>query len=274
VAGVVDGVLAASPGIRYLKWDANRDISEPGSAALPADRQSNLWVDTVRARWAVMAEVARRWPDIELMLCASGGGRTDLGTLRWFHEVWLSDNTDAVARLAMQWEASRFLPVQAIAAHVTRWGGQDLAFACAVAMSARFGFDLDPATLSEHERAICRRAAGLYREIRDLVQQGELFRLIAPAGDGGRAALAYAEDGGRRCVVFGYQLSAAGPGEPPCPVAGISSGLSYHVRRVSLPGPEESLGIASGRELLASGLDWPLSRPRTAVLWLLDAAPR
>jgi alpha-galactosidase len=269
-AGAVHEVLTTSPDISYLKWDANRDISEPGSAALPADRQSNLWIDTILARWQIMAEVARRWPATELMLCASGGGRTDLGTLRWFHEVWLSDNTDALTRLRMQWEASRYLPPQAIAAHVTRWGDQDLAFACAVAMSARFGFDLDPAALSPAELAVCRRAARWYRDVRDLVQLGEMFRLIAP--ETGRAALGYADAGRRRLVVFGYQLAdAAAPGGP-CPVAGIDENLDYRVRQFSLTADaEQDISVRSGRELLTAGLSWPLGLGRTAAIWRLDA---
>jgi alpha-galactosidase len=269
-AGAVHGLLADSPDISYLKWDANRDISEPGSAALPADRQSNLWIDTVLARWQIMAEIARRWPATELMLCASGGGRTDLGTLRWFHEVWLSDNTDALTRLRMQWEASRYLPPQAIAAHVTRWGDQDLAFACAVAMSARFGFDLDPAALSPAELAVCRRAARWYRDVRDLVQLGEMFRLIAP--ETGRAALGYADAGRRRLVVFGYQLAdAAAPGGP-CPVAGIDENLDYRVRQFTLTADgEQDISVRSGRKLLTAGLSWPLGLGRTAAIWRLDA---
>jgi alpha-galactosidase len=271
VTGVVDFVLTGNPGVSYLKWDANRDISEPGSTALPADRQPNLWIDTVLARWEVMAEVAAGSPDTEMMLCASGGGRTDLGTLRWFHEVWLSDNTDAVARLKMQWEASRFLPPQVIGAHVTRWGGQDLAFACAVAMSARFGFDLDPATLSQAERLACRRAASIYAQVRDLVQLGDMFRLIAP--DAGRAALAFADTGRRRCVIFGYQLADAVPARPAgfaCPVAGVRPDTRYRVRELSLAGSDRDHGVRPGSSLLAEGVAWPLTAARTAAIWLLE----
>ncbi len=270
VTGVVDFVLTGNPGVSYLKWDANRDISEPGSAALAADRQSNLWIDTVLARWQVMAEVAAGSPDIEMMLCASGGGRIDLGTLRWFHEVWLSDNTDAVARLKMQWEASRFLPPQVIGAHVTRWGDQDLAFACAVAMSARFGFDLDPATLGHAERLACQRAASIYSQVRDLVQLGDMFRLIAP--DAGRAALGFADYGRRRCVVFGYQLGDGPPDGPACPVAGVRPDAQYRVREVSLVGEDRDHGVRAGSSLLAQGVAWPLTAARTAVIWLLETS--
>lgn len=222
--------------------------------------------------------MAHRWPQTNLMLCASGGGRTDLGTLRWFHDVWLSDNTDAVARLRMQWEASRFLAPLAIAAHVTRWGDQDLAFACAVAMSARFGFDLDPSTLRPAELAACQRASAIYREIRDLAQRGDLYRLIPPDGD--RAALAYADSDRAHLVVFGYQLArptpadAAGPDGPdadgPCPVAGIREGPDYRVRRLSRENGEEDSCVRPGRALLADGLAWPLRRARTAALWRID----
>ena len=105
VCGVVDRVLAENPGISYLKWDANRPLTDPGSPTLRADRQANYWVDHARATWRLMETVAERHPEQTLMLCASGGGRVDLGSLRWFHEVWLSDNTDPLDRLRMQWAA-------------------------------------------------------------------------------------------------------------------------------------------------------------------------
>ena len=70
-------ILDANPGISHLKWDANRGITEPGSPTLAPDRQGDLWVDGQLARWEVMRQVAERWPDVELMLCASGGGRSD-----------------------------------------------------------------------------------------------------------------------------------------------------------------------------------------------------
>lgn len=273
VAATIGRLLSDHPAIRCLKWDANRDVSEPGSGALAPDRQSNLWVDTVRARSALMAEVAASWPEVDLMLCASGGGRTDLATLAHFHEVWLSDNTDAVARLRMQWAASQFLPPQIIAAHVTRWGNQDLAFAAAVAMSARFGFDLDPSSLGPEEEALCRRASAAYRRVRDLVQLGGLYRLVAPeSGDGSRAAMAYVSSDKRRAVVFAYQLSF-GSAPRPLVLAGLDPRLTYVVAPVSLneDGPDDLREVA-GDVLLAEGIGWPLAEERTAAIFELSPA--
>lgn len=272
VITTLERLLQENPGISYLKWDANRDITEPGSAVLAADRQTNFWVDTIRARWEVMAEIAGRHPDTEVMLCASGGGRVDLGTLRYCHEVWLSDNTDAATRVRMQWAASHFLPPQVIGAHVTRWGGQDLAFACAVAMSARFGFDLDSDGLSAEERAVCRRATEAYHRIRDLVQHGDLHRLVSP-DEGARAALESVAADRSRAVVFAYQL-ADDEGGGCCPLAGLDPGLTYQSSLLYFAGeiaspPERRIGA----DLLASGLPWPLRHAATAAIWELAAVP-
>ena len=269
IHGVVDRLLAENPGISYLKWDANRPLTDPGSSALPADRQANVWVDHPRATWLLMEAVAKSHPAQMLMLCASGGGRVDLGSLRWFHEVWLSDNTDPVDRVRMQWAASHFLPANVVAAHVTRWGNRPLAFACAVAMSARFGFDVDLAGLSEEERAICRRAVQVYREIRPVVQLGELWRLIAPED---RGSLAYFSRSGDRAVVFAFQIETRTADVSPLYLDALHPDQTYEITAVDLA--REPTGDhlhRSGADLLEGGLEWPLTEACTACIWTLTA---
>ena len=266
VLDVVDRTLAENPGISYLKWDANRPLTDPGSPTLARDRQANYWVDHVRATWELMAAVAERHAEQTLMLCASGGGRLDLGTLRWFHEVWLSDNTDPVDRLRMQWAASHFLPANVMAAHVTRLQDRPLDFACAVAMSARFGFDVDFAALKDAELRVCRRAVALYRGVRPLVQQGDLWRLLPPDE---RCALSYLAPDGDMAVVFGFQLAEgnAGGGADSLCLAGLRSDRTYEVTAVDLAAPPDSEGQAwrrSGSELMERGLKWPLTAACTA----------
>ncbi len=278
-AGVVDRALAHDPDISYVKWDANRPITDPGSSVLPAGRQCNVWVDHALATWEVMAEVVRRHPDVELMLCASGGGRTDHGTLRWFHEFWTSDNTDPVARVRMQWACSHFFPPAAMAAHVTRWGGRPMGFACAVALSGRFGFDLDLGSLSDDEWAVCRRAVAVARRTQDLVQRGELVRLVSPVDgeDRSRSAVAHLSADRRRAVVFGYQLDEPAMTVDPADtvqlrLADLVPALHYRVLVTDLgeDAPLE-LGIVLGSDLASGGFDWPWSGPLTASIWELSA---
>lgn len=265
VVDTIDEVLGAHPGISYLKWDANRDITEPGSTTLAPTQQSHFVMDRVRATFAVMDEVVRRHPELELMLCASGGGRADWATLARFHELWTSDNTDPVERVRIQWGASHLLPAGVLGAHVTRWGHRPLAFACAVAMSGRFGFDLDLGDLSGHERVVARQATDDYRSMRDLVAHGELHRLVSPVGST-RAALAYVEPGGGRAVVFAYRLPDDDRSEGPSAVAAelslgwLDADARYEVRDLTP-------GVASGsafEPLVGSTLSWPPTPPPSA----------
>jgi alpha-galactosidase len=272
VCGVVDRVLVENPGISYLKWDANRPLTDPGSPTLGPDRQANYWFDQARTTWRLMETVAERHPEQTLMLCASGGGRVDLGSLRWFHEVWLSDNTDPVDRVRMQWAASHFLPANVVAAHVTREGDRPVDFGCAVAMSARFGFDIDFAGMTDDELTLCHRAVAIYRDIRPLVQLGDLWRLVPP---GERAALAYVSPDGQRAVVFGFQLTVGTDTPAPLHPGGLDPDRFYEVTVVDLAAGPEPVGNdvdrRRGSTLMDEGLEWPLLGPCTARIWQLDS---
>ena len=50
----------------------------------------------------VMKTLTERFPHILFEGCAAGGNRFDLGILSYFPQIWASDNTDAVCRLAIQ----------------------------------------------------------------------------------------------------------------------------------------------------------------------------
>jgi alpha-galactosidase len=278
ILGVIDDTLALHPGISYLKWDANRDVFEAGSEMLPAERQSHLAVDRVRATNEIMAEVARRHPEVELMACASGGGRSNLETLRWFHELWTSDNTDPIDRVRIQWGASHLLPASVLGAHVTRWGNKPVAFGCAVAMSARFGFDLDPGAMTDDERLAAGQAFATSKRIRDLVQFGDLHRLVSPL-DGPLGALAYlapraadATDPAVPCAVaFAYRLEDEGGDPPAIGVPGLVPDRRYRVEDATPGSPDHgTASLQTGSDLMARGLGWPHEAAPSARVWVIS----
>ena len=110
----------------------------------------------------------------------------------------------------------------------------------------------------------------LYRDIRPLVQLGDLWRLVPP---GERAALAYVAADGQRAVVFGYQLAAAADDAGPLRPGGLDPDRIYEVAAVDLAaGPEPSgddVERRQGAALMGEGLEWQLSEPCTARIWVL-----
>lgn len=243
------------PGISYAKWDCNRYLTQPGSSYLSPDRQSHLWIAYTHALYALMDKTATTFPKTELMLCSGGGGRVDYGALKYFHEFWPSDNTDPVRRVRMQWDYSYFFPAMTIAAHVTHWGHRPMHFACSVAMSARFGMDLDLAKLSAEDKAICTGAISAYKRIRDVTHPGELYRLERPH-DAARGAINFVAQDRSRTVVFAFQLKDGQP--QPVRPQGLDPGRQYTVRELNpAPGraalPQEGKSF-TGEELMRDGI--------------------
>ena len=236
--------------ISYAKWDCNRYLTQPGSSYLGPDRQSQLWIDYVNALYVLMDKTAKTYPDTELMLCSGGGGRADYGALKYFHEFWPSDNTDPTVRVLMQYDYSWFFPAMALASHVTHWGNRPLHFACSVAMSARFGMDLDLKKLSAPDQAIIAGAISAYKQIRDITQLGDLYRLESPH-ETYRGALNFVSPDQARAVVFVFQLQA-GPAAPVRP-QGLDPLKNYTLHELN-PASGRSASPQEGKTL--TGAEW------------------
>jgi alpha-galactosidase len=189
------------------------------------------------------------------MLCSGGGGRVDYGALKYFHEFWPSDNTDPVSRVPMQWDYSYFFPPMAIASHVTHWGNRPMHFACSVAMSARFGMDLDLTKLPEQDKAICAGAISAYKQIRDVTLLGDLYRLENPH-ETFRGALNFVSPDKTRAVVFVFQLQD-GQNVVVHP-QGLDPAKKYTIHELN-PAPgraatEQEAKTFTGEELMRDGL--------------------
>jgi alpha-galactosidase len=189
------------------------------------------------------------------MLCSGGGGRVDYGALKYFHEFWPSDDTDPMQRVPVQWDYSYFFPPMAIASHVTHWGNRPMHFACSVAMSARFGMDLDLNKLSAQDKAICAGAISAYKQIRDVTAWGDLYRLEDPHQNF-RGAIDFVSPDRNRAVMFAFQLQD-GAVTPVIP-QGLDPAKQYTIRELNpAPGrtaiPQEGQTL-TGAEIMRVGL--------------------
>ena len=233
--GQLDAAYSSVPGLDYVKWDANANIDNVGSAYLDAAHQANLYFDYALGYCDVLARQRTKYPDLDMQACSSGGGHMEYGSLRYCDEFWTSDNTDPRDRVKIQWGASHFYPAQAMASHVTR-SGRDVPFKYRVdvSFSGRFGFEMQPKHMSPRERAFARNAVGEYHRVRPVVQQGDLYRLVSPY-ERDYAALMYVDEAKARAVVFVYGLSrdARKSYPPPLRLQGLDPAKRYRVRELN-----------------------------------------
>ncbi len=266
---VVDTLLTRYPGIDYIKWDANAPVMNHGSQYLTADRQSHLLIDYHRGFALVMDRIRAKYPDVTIQACASGGGRANYGILPWFDEIWVSDNTDALQRVYMQWGTSHFFPAIVMASHISNAPNHQtfrtipVKYRADVAMSGRLGMEIQPNKLTDEEKELCRRAIADYKRIRPIVQMGDLYRLLSPYDRKGAASLMYVTEDKDSAVYFWWKTETfCNQQLPRVPMAGLDPDRMYTVHELNridnTPLPYEGQRF-SGRYLMSNGLEMPLT---------------
>ncbi len=268
VFGVFDRIMTENPQIDYIKWDANMPISNHGSQYLPKDKQSHLYIEYHRGFAAVCERVRAKYPDVTIQACGSGGGRANWGFLPWFDEFWVSDNTDALQRVYMQWGTSYFFPAIAMASHIsatpnhTVFRTTSIKYRIDVAMSGRLGMEIQPKNMTEEEKALCRKAISEYKEIRPVVQMGDIYRLVSPYDGHNMASMMYVDPSKDKAVFYWWKTETFYDDHlPRVKMAGLDPEKRYKVRELNridnVPLPYEGLSF-SGKFLMENGLEIPL----------------
>lgn len=269
VFGVVDNLLTKHPDIAYIKWDANMSICNHGSQYLPANRQSHLYVEWHRGFAKVCDRIRAKYPDVVIQACASGGGRANWGVMPWFDEFWVSDNTDALQRIYMQWGTSYFFPAMAMASHISAAPNHQtfrtvpLKFRVDVAMSGRLGMEIQPKNMTDEEKDLCRKAIADYKVIRPIVQMGDIYRLVSPYDYKGLASLMYVTPEKDRAVFYWWKTEHfVDQHLERVKFAGLDPQRSYTVRELNRidnePLAYEGMTF-TGDFLMHNGLEMPYS---------------
>ncbi|SET88121.1 alpha-galactosidase [Paenibacillus sp. NFR01] len=221
--------------INYVKWDMNRYLTEIGSAELPAERQGETAHRYVLGLYELLERITGDFPQILFESCSSGGGRFDPGMLYYMPQTWTSDDTDGAERLKIQYGTSLVYPVSAIGAHVSAVPNHQvgritpLEFRGDVAMSGNFGYELDLTKFTDDEKEIVKRQIADYKEVRSLVQTGDLYRLKNPF-DGNEAAWMFVSADKRQALVYHFKVMATPhPAISSVKLRGLASGLEYRV---------------------------------------------
>lgn len=166
--------------IEYLKWDFNRNITEAGSALLSYEHGEELFHRFILGTYEVMGRLNEDFQDLLIENCSGGGGRFDPAMLYYSPQIWASDNTDAIERIAIQFGTSLCYPASTMGAHVSMNGRTGFETKGNVAMWGTFGYELDPNHLSERDREVVKRQVADYHKYYDLIHYGDLYRMVSP----------------------------------------------------------------------------------------------
>lgn len=182
--------------IDYIKWDMNRNITKLGNGLtyLETQMQSHQYM---LGLYELVSYLTEKHSHILFESCSGGGGRNDLGMMRYFPQVWASDNTDAIARLPIQYGSSYLYPTISMGAHVSAVPNHQMGRMTPletrglVAMMGNLGYELDLTNLSDEEKATIANQVNLYKELRPVVQLGQQYRLINPDTASNEAAVQF-----------------------------------------------------------------------------------
>lgn len=172
--------------ISYVKWDMNRYITECYSNSSAYDEQGKVYHNYILGVYDLYEKLIQRFPKILFESCASGGARFDPGMLYYAPQGWVSDDTDAIERLMIQYGTSIVYPISSLGAHVSAVPNIQVGRITSmetrgnVAMFGTFGYELDLEQLDENERKIIKKQITFFKEQRELIQSGEFYRLVNP----------------------------------------------------------------------------------------------
>ncbi len=172
--------------VSYIKWDMNRSITECFSAGHLPERQGEVYHRYILGVYDLYERLTSEFPEVLFESCASGGGRFDAGMLYYAPQGWVSDDTDAVERMKIQYGTSFCYPLSSMGSHVSMipnhqvYRETPLHTRANVAYFGTFGYELDLNRLTETEIQEVKEQISFMKEYRGLLQFGTFYRLKSP----------------------------------------------------------------------------------------------
>jgi alpha-galactosidase len=218
--------------IDYVKWDANRQLSEVFWDQLPANRSQEIWHRYILGLYHILETVTGEFPEVLFEGCCSGGGRFDPGMLYYMPQTWASDNSDPVSRLSIQSGYGLLYPPIAITCHVSaspnhqvgRVTSLDARFA--VASFGNLGYELNLLTLSQEELTKVNAQVTKAKELRPQTQLGSFYQLDTP-DENFVAWQTLSSDGSKGEVMVFQKLVKASQGYPCFKLTALDSEADY-----------------------------------------------
>ncbi len=221
--------LLSQHNIAFIKWDMNRNVSEPGWQNVLEPKE--IWVRYVEGVYRLWGTLRERHPNVIWQSCSGGGGRADLGILHFADQVWISDMTEPTMRLRIQEGYSQIFPANTMEAWVTDMGAKHLPleFRFHVTMAGLLGIGANLHHWNDQDRALAKKLILEYKAVRQIIQNGQQYRLRS-AFEGFFSSVMYVSPDQSEAVLFAFRTHAPDPVLlPPIHLAGLAPTALYKI---------------------------------------------
>jgi alpha-galactosidase len=267
--------------IAFLKWDYNRNWSEPGWPAVAPEDQKKVYINYIQNLYSILAELREKHPHVEIEGCSGGGSRIDLGIMRYSDEVWPSDNTDAFDRLLIQDGFTYAYAPGVMAAWVTdsptgfNQRVLSLEYRFLSSMQGVLGIGANLNNWKPEDFATAKKMVAQYKQIRETVQRGSLYRLISPQKESEQSVTESVSQDRQKAVVFAFLHSSKMLYPfPRVLLRGLNPDTMYKVAALDGDLSEDTPTVASGSYWMQRGVDVSMSGDfQDAAFTLMAVAP-
>lgn len=172
--------------IDYFKWDMNRHMSCVASPYLARERQGETSLRYMLGVYSLMSWFRDRFPNAMIENCSGGGGRYDLGMMKYSDMIWASDNTDPVCRIKIQYSSMLGYPASTMSCHVANHNNaienkRSLTYRYHTALGGHLGYEFDIRNASDSVRDAVRDQISMYHgHFEDLILNGDHYRIYDP----------------------------------------------------------------------------------------------
>jgi alpha-galactosidase len=269
--------LLSENDIAFLKWDYNRNWSEPGWPAVAPDEQKQVYVKYVDNLYGILRELREKHPKVEIESCSGGGGRVDLGILRYTDEVWPSDNTDPFDRLTIQDGFTYAYTPGVMMAWVTEspggpsFGVRSVEYRFLSSMQGGLGVGANLNHWRPEDFATAKQLISEYKQVRETVQHGSLYRLISPRNGSEHSVTESVSLNRSQAVVFAFlHTNQFGYPFPLLYLRGLDPKAQYRLHWITSKPGGELPESASGAYWMNAGLVLNLTGDYQATAFRLD----
>lgn len=193
--------------IDYFKWDMNRHMSHVYSPYLPPKRQGEAAYRYMCGVYELFRWLREQYPHAMIENCSGGGGRYDLGMMKYSTQIWASDTTDPVHRTYIQYGSTFGYPTTVMSCHVANHNNscenaRKLHYGFRVALNGPLGYEFNILSISDTAKATIRDQIKEYRAYENLILNGDFYRLLDPFACGCYAYYTISDDNSEILLSF------------------------------------------------------------------------